>query len=620
MTIFDQPNGALAPNPLFERKNWVDLCGQWGFAYDDANLGRAEKWWDQTAPFDREITVPFPPESELSGLRETGFHPVIWYRRTFSAPALEAGERLLITFGAVDYTATVWVNGHCVGSHSGGHVPFTLDVTDALEAGEQSLVVRAEDQPEDVRIPRGKQDWLEEPHAIWYHRTSGIWQPVWLTVVPALHLTDVHFVPDLPNARIRCEVRLNTRPTKPVRFGLTLRRKGELLCEQSVTMTDSELRFDIAVPQLEHGVYRDHLLWTPERPNLVDAEIVLQGDGEDRVKSYLGLRSAGVGAQRFLLNGMPYYLRMILGQNYWPESHLAAPTPEALRHEVELIKKMGFNGVRVHQKIEDPRFLYWCDVLGLLVWEEMPSAYAFAPSAVEALSREWMEAVRRDKSHPCIVAWVPLNESWGVHHIAERADQAHYASALYHITKALDSSRPVISNDGWELVESDIWSVHDYAPDGDGISSRFHHAEDIETMLTGFGPARRRIVLGDRVLGDAPVMLTEFGGLSYMPKKGERWHGYSTVEDAQEFEARLRDIFEAIADSPNLAGYCYTQVTDTEQEVNGLLTEDRQPKLPFDTIHEITTLPAAATPHEQIDHARRRARKAAAEGTQSDQV
>ena len=285
-------------------------------------------------------------------------------------------------------------------------------------------------------------------------------------------------------------------PGGTLRLSVKLTAKGKLLSEQTVTMIDSELRFDIAVPQLEHGVYRDHLLWTPERPNLVDAEIVLEGTVADRVQSYLGLRSAGVGAQRFLLNGMPYYLRMILGQNYWPQSHLAAPGPDALRHEVELIKKMGFNGVRVHQKIEDPRFLYWCDVLGLLVWEEMPSAYAFAPSAVEALTREWMEAIRRDKSHPCIVAWVPLNESWGAHHIADRPDQAHYASALYHLTKALDSSRPVISNDGWELVESDIWSVHDYAPDGEGISSRFHHGEDIETMLSGFGPARRRIVLG----------------------------------------------------------------------------------------------------------------------------
>ena len=607
------PNTAspLAPNPQFHRPNWIDLCGTWDFAHDDANRGIKDGWWSKHEAFSRQIVVPFPPESELSGLRETGFHPVIWYHRTFAAPPVGDGEKLLLNFGAVDYAATVWLNGHCVGTHEGGHVPFSLDVTHALVEGEQTLVVRAEDQPEDVRIPRGKQDWLEAPHSIWYYRTSGIWQPVWLSVVPALHLTDIHFTPDLANYRVRCDFRLNAIPPEPVALTVTLRAQGKLLAQQTMVLSDSELRFDIAVPQLENGVHRDLLLWTPERPNLVDVEIVLDGEHPDHVRSYLGLRSVGVGGQRFLLNGLPYYLRMVLGQNYWPESHLAAPSPEALKREVELIKKMGFNGVRIHQKIEDPRFLYWCDALGLIVWEEMPSAYAFSPSAIERLSAEWMAAIRRDKSHPCIVAWVPLNESWGVSQIAERPDQAHYASALYHLTKALDPSRPAISNDGWELVESDIWSVHDYAPDGAGLKSRFHDPADIQTMLAGIGPARRRIVLNELAIGDKPVMLTEFGGLSYMPKQGEKWHGYSTVSDPADFEARLRDIFTAIAEMPHIAGYCYTQVTDTEQEVNGLLTASRDPKLPFETLHDITTLPAAAVPHEQIDNARKMARAAA---------
>jgi beta-galactosidase/beta-glucuronidase len=613
-----QADTTLPPNPQFRREGWIDLCGTWGFAHDDADAGVAANWWQRPEVFDRQILVPFPPESELSGLRETGFHPVIWYRRAFSAPALQSGEKLLLNFGAVDYAATVWVNGQCVGTHEGGHVPFALDVTHALTQGEQVVVVRAEDQPQDVRMPRGKQDWLEAPHSIWYHRTSGIWQPVWLSVVPDLHLTDIHLVPDLAHARVRCDIRLNTVPAAATTLTIRLSAGGKPLAEQTLLLDDAELGFDIPVPQLENGVHRDYLLWTPEKPNLVDVEVVLGGERPDRVQTYLGLRSVGVGAQRFLLNGLPYYLRMILGQNYWPQSHLAAPSADALRREVELIKQMGFNGVRIHQKIEDPRFLYWCDVLGLLVWEEMPSAYAFSSSAIERLSREWMAAIRRDKSHPCIVAWVPLNESWGVSQIADRPDQAHYASALYHLTKALDTSRPVISNDGWELVESDIWSVHDYAPDGAGLTSRFHDQADIEAMLTGMGPARRRIVLGDRELGDAPVMLTEFGGLSYLPKQGEKWHGYSTVADPQEFEERLRDIFTAIAAMPHIAGYCYTQVTDTEQEVNGLLTAGREPKLPFATFHDITTLPAASLPHEQIDNARRKARLAAQDSSPID--
>ncbi|RUT28875.1 glycoside hydrolase family 2 [Arsenicitalea aurantiaca] len=612
MNVHASTTASLAPNPQFRREGWVDLCGVWGFAHDDEDEGLAENWARGEGGFGQEITVPFPPESRASGIAATGFHPIVWYRRSFEAPKLETGERLLLNFGAVDYAATVWVNGQCVATHEGGHTPFSADITHALTgSGAQTIVLRAEDQPEDVRIPRGKQDWLENPHAIWYYRTTGIWQPVWLSVVPELFITDIHFVPDIANARVRCEVRLNRPPAEPTRLSITARLKGEVLAEQSIRIADSEIAFDIAIPALEHGTYRDHLLWTPERPNLVDADIVLEGARPDRVESYFGLRSVGVGSGHFLLNGLPYYLRLVLGQNYWPESHLAAPSPDALRREAELVKAMGFNGLRIHQKIEDPRFLYWCDVLGLIVWEEMPSAYAFSNSSIERLSREWMEAIRRDKSHPSIVAWVPLNESWGVTQIAQRKDQEHLASALYHLTKALDPSRPAISNDGWELVESDIWSVHDYAPDGEGLRSRFHTSEDVEAMLHGMGPARRRVVLGGRDLGDKPMMLTEFGGLSFTPRHGEAWHGYSTVADADAFEERLRDIFGTVAESPLIAGYCYTQLTDTEQETNGLLTAAREPKLPLETINEIMTLPAASVPYERIDRARTIARKAA---------
>lgn len=605
---------ALHPKPQFRRAHWLDLCGQWQFAHDDADAGRDAGWQVEGEVFGATITVPFPPESVASGVNAPDYHPVVWYRRSFTAPALPAGERVHLHFGAVDYAAEVWVNGALVARHEGGHTPFHADVTTALtEAEEQVLVVRAEDRPLDPRIPRGKQDWLESPHNIWYKRTTGIWQPVWLEVVPELHVTDLHWTPDLPNARVSCEVRLNAVPAVPVLLRVRLSARGEVLAEQTLMVAESEVIFDIAVAALQHGTYREHLQWTPERPNLIDAAVTLEADGGDSIHSYLGLRSCAVGEGHFLLNGLPYYLRLVLGQNYWPESHLAAPDSSALRREVELIKSLGFNGVRIHQKIEDPRFLYWCDTLGLLVWEEMPSAYAFSNSAMERHSREWLEAIRRDKSHPCIVAWVPLNESWGVHHIASRPDQAHYASALYHLTKAMDPSRPVISNDGWELVESDVWSVHDYAPDGQGLASRFHDADDIDAMLNGMGPARRRIILGGRARSGQPVMLTEFGGLSYAPKHGEAWHGYSTVGDAQEFEARLSDLFGAIAASPHVAGFCYTQLTDTEQETNGLLTAAREPKLPVATIHEMVSQAAASVPYERIDRARRIAREASGE-------
>lgn len=601
----DELQSEIAPNPLFAREKRQDLCGLWQFAHDDADQGLAAGWWRGETELPRQILVPYPPESKASGLSETGFHPVLWYRREISVPALAAGERLVLHFGAVDYRAKVWVNGYQVAEHEGGHTPFSADITDALQGGSAVIVLRAEDPPEDPRIPRGKQDWREKAHVIWYNRTSGIWQPVWTEVVPALHLTQAAFTPDLPNARVRLELRLNQRPNSARRLTVRLSAPG-LALEQSMLIEDSEATLDISVPQLNHGTDRGQFLWTPERPVLIDAEITLDGPVPDRIQSYVGLRSVQATEGKFLLNDRPYFLRMVLGQNYWPDSHLAASNHE-LRREVELIKAMGFNGVRIHQKLEDPRFLYWCDRLGLAAWGEMPSAYAFSNSAVERQSREWAEAIRRDKGHPAILAWVPLNESWGVTDIVRRPDQQAYARALYHLTKALDPSRPVISNDGWEMVETDILSIHDYSPEGSDLTTYFSDAAAISAQLSGYGTPGRKMMIAPAEAAGRPVMLTEFGGISFTPEAGDDWHGYATVPDAAALEARLEGLFSAITASRHLMGFCYTQATDTMQEVNGLLTEDRQPKLPFEVIHRIVTATSAAVPQEKIDAERRRA-------------
>jgi hypothetical protein len=374
-------------------------------------------------------------------------------------------------------------------------------------------------------------------------------------------------------------------------------------------LLDRHVAFDVALPAARHGQYLGRLLWSPSNPNLVDAvvEVVQDGGAVDTVRSYFGFRSVGIEDGRFLLNGQPFFLRLALEQGYWPQSHLAAPSAEALRREVELVKELGFNGVRIHQKVEDPRFLEWCDRLGLLVWAEMPSAFEFAPRAVERVTREWLEVVRRDRSHPCVVTWVPLNESWGVWDIGEVEEQRHYATALYHLTKALDGTRPVISNDGWEHTESDIWGVHDYGAHGDSLTARYGSAEAVARVLSDRRPGRKRVVLGDPVDRGQPVVLTEFGGLSYAPSEGQKWFGYATVGSAEELEDRLRELVGAILDSSELAGFCYTQLTDTEQERNGLLTEDRLPKLPVEVVREILTRPARAIPPEEIDASRRAA-------------
>lgn len=603
------------PRPQLVRHQWQDLTGEWGFGYDDADVGRAQRWFDRTEPFDRTIMVPFPPESKLSGVHDPAPHPVVWYRRIVALARPASDERVLLHFGAVDYVADVWVNGVYVGGHEGGHTPFTFDVTEALtDTGDQVVVVRAEDHADDVSQPRGKQDWLDEPHAIWYHRTTGIWQPVWAEVVPAVHLTEVQWTPDLPGSQVSLEASLSRLPEHPCRLRVRLTFGDELLAEQTVRATRAELNVQIAIPAARHGQHAGRLLWSPEQPNLIDAELELVDDDGgviDSVRSYFGLRSVGVQAGRFLLNGQSYFLRLALEQGYWPQSHLAAPSAEALRREAELVKELGFNGVRVHQKVEDPRFLAWCDRLGLLVWDEMPSAYEFAPRAVSRLTREWLDVVRRDRSHPCVVTWVPFNESWGIWHIAEVAEQQHYATALYHLTKALDGSRPVISNDGWEHTESDIWGVHDYAGRGDSIRERYDGPEQVARVLRDQRPARRQVLLSDPVYRGQPVMLTEFGGLSYTPDVGEKWHGYSTVESPEGLADQLRELVDAVLDNPELAGFCYTQLTDTEQERNGLLTEYREPKIPAATVRDILTRPAAAIPAEEIDASRRAATRAA---------
>ncbi|MFF0793803.1 sugar-binding domain-containing protein [Streptomyces spiralis] len=608
------------PRPQLRRPQWTDLSGVWQFAFDDEDHGVTARWQHEPSVFDRTITVPYPPESPASGIRDTAHHPVVWYRRTLPLhPEELGGDRAILRFGAVDYRATVWVDGTRVGDHEGGMTPFAFDITDALDpdSGEHTVVVRAEDLPGDAAQPRGKQDWQTSPHVIWYHRTSGIWQPVWLETVPADHVSELSWTTVLERCAVRLEAGIHRAPhTRGIDLLLTVRLRlaGELLAEHTTLATDDQVDVDIPLPALRNGQDRDRLLWSPESPTLIDAEIRLESrDAQgtvrtiDQVASYLGLRTVGTGDGRFLLNERPYYPRMVLEQGYWPESHLAAPSSAALRREVELIKELGFNGARVHQKVEDPRFLYWCDRLGLLVWGEMAGAFAFGQEAVRRLTTEWMDVVRRDRGHPSVVTWVPFNESWGVQDIARSPAQRSFVESLVHLTRALDPSRPVISNDGWELPDSDVWTIHDYAATGDELRERYGTAAAVNAMLTHGRPGGRRVVLDPDPAdprGQRPVMLTEFGGLSFRPQ-GEEWFGYATVTSPAELLERLDGLTRAVTDSPELAGFCYTQLTDTEQETNGLLTADRKPKLPPEQLRRLFSRSSAAMPTEALEQHRR---------------
>ena len=574
------------PRPQMERAEWVSLNGEWDFSID----AKAEVRLPGQVVWDAKIEVPFSPEAPASGVGNTGFFCVMWYRRHFERPELARGGRLILHFGAVDYSASVWVNGVLVCTHEGGYTPFCVDITDVLEgSGPQEVIVRAEDDPQDLAKPRGKQDWKLEPHSIWYPRTSGIWQTVWMEAVPATYLESIRWVSNLERWEIGFEARLRGK-LSGCRLRVRMRAGKQLLSDDSYALMGEEMSRRIALSDPGIDDYRNTLLWSPATPTIIDVEIELHDEGGaviDRVTSYTALRSIAIQGDRFILNGRPLTLRRGLDQGYGPESGLTAPDDDAFFRDVLLAKSMGFNGVRKHQKIEDPRFLYWADHLGLLVWEEMPSAYRYTQRSVERLTSEWIQVIERDNSHPCIVAWVPFNESWGVPDLPDSSAQRNYVQALYHLTKTLDPTRPVIGNDGWESVATDIIGIHDYDDKPERIARRYG-IDDIEArLLKSERPGGRMLLLGDASNARQPIVLTEFGGIALTTKQGD-W-GYSRSETPRDLLELYKALLETVRALPALAGFCYTQFTDTYQEANGLLFADRTPKASLDEIALATT-------------------------------
>ena len=598
MTRASEQDGAY-PRPQLVRRAWADLGGEWQFAFDDERIGIREGWHRGDVELGGRIIVPFPPESPASGVGDTSFHHVAWYRRLVTADELQAAGRspehptVVVHFGAVDFRASVWANGHHLGDHEGGQTPFAFELPDDVRSEDSvALVVRVEDDPADVSQPRGKQDWLEDPHVIWYHRTTGIWQPVWLEAVGVTRVTRLNWVPNLPDASVAMHLRLEERPRHPLWVEVEVEYDGEELATFRAKLSDPEHRFSIALPIQANGQAYEHLLWSPEHPRLLDARVrIVDGTGAavDEFASYFGLRSVGEHGGEFLLNDRPCRLRSVLEQGYWPETHLAAPGADALRAEVQLIKDLGFNAVRLHEKAEDPRLLYWTDRLGLLVWGEIGSAFEFSPRAIERTVREWTDIIARDAAHPSIVTWVPVNESWGVQHISHDPAQLHFVQALFHLTKALDPSRLVVSNDGWEHGTSDLLTIHDYTTTGAELAANYADASAVAALEAGIGPAGRRLSALPGGTTGKPVMVTEFGGISFAPDADLDTWGYTSATNASEFEAKLRELVSAVQASPVLAGFCYTQLTDTRQEANGLVDENRVPKLPVETLRAIIT-------------------------------
>lgn len=588
------------PRPQFVRQEWLNLNGTWDFTFAD---GPEEEFTAETVVFDRQIEVPFCFQSKLSGIGETGYHDRVWYRREFEVPAEWEGQQVLLNFGAVDYRCRVYVNDRYIGNHTGGHTSFAFDITEALAgsfgAGKvHTLKVAVTDPSKDERIPRGKQYWQEASAAIWYTRTTGIWQTVWLEpVAKDAHIEDLRFTPDFDHGMIGIRYRLAGDPSGK-RVKTVISYQGQVLVEEVQTLHDPHLKKSFYLFNYEADRSDFHgqgWTWSPETPNLYDVEVTLldrDATGQeavlDHVGSYFGLRKVHIQDGMVHLNNRPYYQKLVLDQGYWPDSLMTAPTDDDFVKDIRLAKEMGFNGCRKHQTVADPRFLYWADRMGFLVWGECAAPSVFSEEGAEALTAEWFEIIRRDYNHPAIVTWVPINESWGVPEIAVDRQQQHFSQAIYHTIHALDTTRPVISNDGWEMTETDISAIHSYihgASDQPEMYQAF--VEDLRTResILGSEPNRRKLYCPGFSYQGEPFMLTECGGIGYDPN-AEGW-GYTRAESAEGFLKDYERIVKAIYHSEVLNGFCYTQLTDVEQEKNGLLTADRQPKVPTEQIAAI---------------------------------
>ncbi|HXH06679.1 MAG TPA: glycoside hydrolase family 2 TIM barrel-domain containing protein [Vicinamibacterales bacterium] len=572
------------PQPQFERDAWMTLNGAWEFELDDADVGMDQDWPRSSRRFTHTIAVPFAVEHPRSGIGDPSFHPVVWYRRAFSLPPDWHGRRVLLKFGAVDYRASVWVNGRFAGEHEGGHVPFGFDITPLVTRESNTIVVRAEDPPTDRFLPRGKQYWELRSESIWYTRTTGIWQSVWLEAVGESYLERVRVTPGRDGV-VRFEARI-ARVMPGAELEATVRFQDEIVGRAAVPVAAPRAALAVAVA--------DPQLWSPGSPRLYDVVYELRHGARllDRVRSYFGFRWIDVAGGRVRLNGHPIYLRFVLDQGYWPESGLTPPSDEAIQYDIRMTKDMGFNGARKHQKVEDPRYLYWADRLGLLVSAEMANAQRFDATYAARFTREWMEAVERDYNHPSIIIWAPINESWGTPDLAGDARQRHHLEALVALTRSLDGTRLVIDNEGWEHTAStDLFAIHDYTATGEALYDKYRELGRAGAELPLVGPGA--LLPGYRYNG-APFYLSEFGGIGFVPpgrKAPEAAWGYAAVEKTRETAlARLRGLYEAIARIPAFAGICYTQLTDVEQEVNGLMTYDRQPKYDPAAIRQLNAL------------------------------
>lgn len=573
------------PRPQFVRKEWTNLNGEWNFRFDDTNNGE-EEGWPETFAATHQIQVPFTYETRMSGIGIEEFHPYVWYDKMVPIKAESAGKRVILHFQAVDHTAKVWVNGAMAGTHRGGYAAFSVDITPYVVFGEDNrITVKAEDSSSCTQ-PRGKQRWTKDNFECFYVQSTGIWQTVWLEYVEEQRLESVKITPDVDRSIIRFDYQVNGVETSgDLRLEAIVTLKGKPVKQVGLKIDRPCLTVEVDLIHEANGPWKK-CLWSPQHPNLYDVEFVLTSGDQvvDRVFSYFGMRKISIEKGKVLLNNVPIYQRLILDQGYWTDSHLTPPSEEALIEDIDNMLELGYNGVRKHMKIEDARFLYWCDVKGLLVWSEMAATFEFHDLAVETFTKEWLEIVGQQYNHPSIITWVPFNESWGISSIQRDPRQQKFTEGIYHLTKAIDPYRPVITNDGWEHTVSDILTLHDYVETGEGFMKRYSDLEAILNGETTCNQWKYAFAEGYAYRGQ-PIIISEYGGIAFQSDKG--WGYGRQVSTEEEYLERFEGLTKAIKNVESIVGYCYTQLTDVQQEINGLLNEDRTPKFPTEKIKQI---------------------------------
>ena len=560
------------PRPMLTRDQWINLEGKWKFIFDDDNIGKNEEWYKSFPSNHQDIVVPYSYHTKNSLVHDTTYHPFMWYKTELSIKKND-NEKTVLHFEAVDHYCEVYINGNLVGKHIGGYNRFSFDITSFVEKTANDLIIYVEDDMSKEK-PRGKQRYKKENFECWYVETSGIWKTPWIETVPQTYIEDTKYTFGGESLLFQTNV-IGSDGTEKIKL---------TIFDEDITLVNQFISSSECITLNKEIKYWSHL-----DPKLYDIELEIIKDNKviDHVKSYIGFRTIDYSTTDFKINDKSTYLKMILDQGYFNENHLTAFEYDIVQ-DLKLIQEMGFNGIRKHEKIESSIYNYYCDIFGIYNWQEMPSPYFFTEKAKENFTNEWIETVNQYYNHPSIITWVPFNESWGIFDVLTNKEEQIFTLDIYNITKKLDLTRPVVSNDGWEHTQSDIITLHNYAEYGEGLYNTYG---DIKKILnnesTNPEPPKKAFAEGFSYEGQ-PIMLTEFGGIAFSDDEG--WGYGNAVQSVEDFIKRLESQMLSIKKMDFFKGYCLTQLTDVQQEVNGVLKEDRTPKIPISEMKRLNNL------------------------------